>query len=237
MGIKSIDEIKNETLVQYIDVCKETLDGIVADNDNHESFISELRQGLEPKDKLFTKRDSILCPSWCFEPNTLNDLKDMGYLDDMGRHGRRLIHKERLLTRWITAYPEQLKPKKVIGKFDAVDPEFWRYKDLPLEKAYWGGEVAAAKLNKYLKPDIVTIYNYKEEDLIKYMIENRTRKDPKGKIEIIKAFWEEGQKRPYKNLVHPILIYADLQATGDPRNIETAEIIYGREIAEFIGED
>lgn len=80
MDTTIFDEVQNKTLVKYIDVCKETLDGIVADNDNHESFISELRQGLEPKDKLFTKRDSILCPSWCFEPNTLNDLVDMDYL-------------------------------------------------------------------------------------------------------------------------------------------------------------
>jgi hypothetical protein len=69
------------------------------------------------------------------------------------------------------------------------------------------------------------------------MIENRIRKDPVGKIEIIKTFWEVGQKRPYPNLVHPILIFTDLHATGDPRNIETAEMIYEQELTEFIRED
>lgn len=166
----------------------------------------------------------------------MQDLKRMGLIIDMGRHGRRLIKKEKLLTKWVTTYPEQLRPKKLIGKYDVIDPLFWKYKDLPL-KANWGGEVAAAKLNKYLKPEIVTIYTNEEETLNKYIIENRIKKDPEGKIEILKTFWEREQKKPYQNLVHPILIYADLQATGDARNIETAEMIYEQELAGFIRED
>jgi hypothetical protein len=167
----------------------------------------------------------------------MQDLKRMGFVVDMGRRGRRLIKKEKLLTRWLTAYPEQLRPKKLIGKYDAMDPDFWKYEDLPLDKAYWGGEVAAAKLNKYLKAEVVTIYTNEEAALNKYMIENRIRKDPEGgKVEILETFWEKGQKKPYHNLVHPILIYADLQATGDARNIETAEMIYEQELAGFINE-
>ena len=167
----------------------------------------------------------------------MQDLKRMGFLVDMGKRGRRLIKKENLLGRWITAYAEQLRPKKLIGRYDAIDPEFWKYKDLPLDIAFWGGEVAAAKLNKYLKPEIITIYTIDEEALDKYMIENKIRKDPKGKIDIIKTFWEVGQKRPYHNLVHPILIFTDLHARGDPRNLETAEMIYDQEVTQFIRED
>ena len=32
----------------------------------------------------------------------------------------------------------------------------------------------------------------------------------------------------YEDLVHPILIYADLLATGNERNIETAKMIYDK---------
>lgn len=166
----------------------------------------------------------------------MQDLKKMGFLIDMGRHGRRLIKKEKLLEKWVITYPEQLRPKQLIGRFNAMDPDFWKYKDLPFE-AYWGGEVAAAKLNKYLKPEIVTIYTNEETALNEYIIKNRIRKDPSGKIEILKTFWEKEQKKTYPNLVHPLLIYADLQATGDARNIETAEIIYEQELAGFIRED
>jgi hypothetical protein len=166
----------------------------------------------------------------------MQDLKKMGYLIDMGRRGRRLINKDNLLEKWVITYPEQLRPKKIIGRYDVIDPEFWKNKELPLD-AYWGGEVAAAKINNHLKPDMATIYTNNEAVLNKYMIENRFKKNPKGKIEILHAFWEKEQKRPYPELVHPLLIYADLHATGDSRNIETAEIIYEQELAEFIRED
>ncbi|MGD9161829.1 MAG: type IV toxin-antitoxin system AbiEi family antitoxin [Desulfobacteraceae bacterium] len=166
----------------------------------------------------------------------IQDLKKMGFLIDMGRRGRRLINKEKLLTKWVMTYPEQLRPKQLIGKYNAIEPGFWKNQDLPGE-AFWGGEVAAAKLNKYLKPEIVTIYTNDEAALNKYVIKNRIQKNPEGKIEILKTFWKKEQQRPYPELVHPILIYTDLQATGDARNIETAEIIYEQELAGFIRED
>ncbi len=166
----------------------------------------------------------------------MQDLKKMGFLIDMGRRGRQLINKEKLLTKWVMTYPEQLRPRQLAGKYNAVEPVFWKDQDLPAE-AFWGGEVAAAKLNKYLKPEIVTIYTNNDAALNKYIIKNRIQKGPEGKIEILKTFWQREQKRPYPDLVHPILIYADLMATGDARNIETAEIIYEQELAGFIRED
>lgn len=77
---EGLNDTQDKTLVKYIDVCKETLDGIAADNDDYESFFKELSQKMDPKNKLFSNRSSILCPKWCFEPNTLDDLKRMGYL-------------------------------------------------------------------------------------------------------------------------------------------------------------
>lgn len=166
----------------------------------------------------------------------MQDLKNLGFLIDMGRRGRCLINKEKLLTKWVITYPEQLRPRQLVGRYNAIEPGFWKNQDLPVE-AFWGGEVAAARLNKYLKPEIVTIYTNDEAALNKYIIKNRIQKNPEGKIEILKTFWKKEQQKPYPDLVHPILIYADLQATGDARNIETAEIIYEQEIAGFIRED
>ena len=50
-------------------------------------------------------------------------------------------------------------------------------------------------------------------------------------------FWEFEYPWKNRNIVPPILIYADLLATGDTRNIETADIIYEQEIDRFIGKD
>ena len=99
-----------------------------------------------------------------------------------------------------------------------------------------GGEVAAAYLTKYLKPKVVTIYA-KEPGRI--ALAHRLRKKPDGNVEILKIFWNfehlrQPTLRDYTDLVHPILIYADLMATGDARNIETAEIIYEQQLAYFI---
>ncbi|MBE3112412.1 MAG: hypothetical protein IMZ46_18205 [Acidobacteria bacterium] len=37
--------------------------------------------------------------------------------------------------------------------------------------------------------------------------------------------------------VHPLLIYADLVASGSDRNIETAKIIYEQHISRYLRED
>lgn len=167
----------------------------------------------------------------------MQDLKSAGFIVDMGRRGRRLIQKEKLLVKWVTAYAEQLRPKKIIGRYNAADPDFWKHKDLPLDKAFWGGEVAATKLCEYLKPEVVTIYTIEEKALYEYMVESRFKKDTNGNVEILQTFWDENKEKPYNNLVHPLLIYADLLVTANPRNIETAEIIYEKELAELIRED
>ena len=52
----------------------------------------------------------------------------------------------------------------------------------------------------------------------------------------MKKFWNF-ENNDYPGLTHPILIYADLLATGDPRNIETAKIIYEKDIVRYLRED
>ena len=50
----------------------------------------------------------------------MRELKELGFLLEKGEgRGReiRLINKERLLERWITAYVEQLRPKLVLGRY------------------------------------------------------------------------------------------------------------------------
>src|SRR5690242_6699789 len=47
----------------------------------------------------------------------MNDLKSLGYLMDLGSRGRRLTKRKELLKRWTAAYPEQLRPKLILGRF------------------------------------------------------------------------------------------------------------------------
>ena len=165
----------------------------------------------------------------------IRDLKDLGYLLDMGKKGYKLIQKENLFKRWLTDYPEKLRPKLLIGHFRGTQ-DWWQGKTLNPMYAQWGGEVAAADLTKYLKPKVITIYTTPQQ-LNPLLIENRLKKDPGGDIEILKRFWTPLEIWQYEDTVHPLLIYADLIATGNQRNIETAKVIYEQYIVRCIRED
>lgn len=162
----------------------------------------------------------------------LNELNELGYLVETGK-GRarhiRLIGKEKLLERWITGYAEQLRPKLLMGRYRGADG-WWQKAVLKPEKAQWGGEVAAGKLTDYLKPQTITVYVDKDNPEA-VLIQNRLKKDPEGDVELLHRFWQPDTIVPHGETVHPILVYADLMATGNQRNIETARILYDEHIA------
>jgi len=47
----------------------------------------------------------------------MKELKEEGFLLDMGKRGNRLVRKEELLRKWVVAYPERLRPKLIVGRF------------------------------------------------------------------------------------------------------------------------
>jgi len=165
----------------------------------------------------------------------IKELEKMGYLIDMGRRGRRLVRKDNLLKRWIISYPEQLRPKQIKARFKAPKHDWWKDIEIQDFGAFWGGETAAALLTKYLKPEVVTIYTLKPAG--KLVLKNKLKRHPDGNVEILNVFWNFENNRINKNLVHPILIYADLMATGDNRNIEVAGKVYDTAIVRYIKED
>jgi len=165
----------------------------------------------------------------------MRDLKERGYLLDMGKKGNKIMQREALLQRWVETYPDRLKPKLEMGRFQG-ERDWWTFpKQIP-EIGLWGGEVAANRLTQYLKPQMATVYTT-EKDLNKFLLENKLKKDPQGNVEILKKFWGPGNNFQHEELVHPILVYADLVATGNERNKETARMIYEQHIAGLVRED
>lgn len=157
------------------------------------------------------------------------DLKEMGYLIEMDKRERKLIKLEDLQKRWVEAYPDQLRPKLIIGRFNADNPEWWKTIDPMNYEICWGGEVAAANLTQHLKPEKIIIYGKNPPG--KLIIQNKLRKTDAGKIEFLEPFWKFAHVLADKGIVPPLLVYADLMATGDDRNIETAGIIYDNYLA------
>lgn len=168
----------------------------------------------------------------------VKDLLDLGFLMETGR-GRarqvRLIRKQHLLDRWITAYAEQLRPKLSLGRYRGAEG-WWQQAVLNPQEALWGGEVAAAKLTDYLNPQMLTIYVDRDNPAA-VLLPNRLKKDPQGDVELVARFWQPEAIGPYNDMVHPLLVYADQMATGNQRNIETARIIYDQHILQLVRED
>lgn len=141
---------------------------------------------------------------------------------------RRLLERKALLNEWITNYAFKLRPKLNTQRFRAADKQWWQKANLDDLGACWGGEVAAARLTGHLKPANVTIYVKPEaraKTVAKLAAAYRWQADAQGDIEILDAFWRFPLNDEHKNTVPPLLAYADLVATLDPRNLETARLI------------
>jgi len=89
--------------------------------------------------------------------------------------------------------------------------------------------------------DRCTLYIEPERDepqlakaLAKFVAANRLRADAQGQIEILDAFWNLPVNTDHPDVVPPILTYADLIATLDPRNIEVAKLIRAQYIDEAL---
>ena len=162
----------------------------------------------------------------------MNDLKKMNYMKDRGKHGRKLLNTDKLIDTWIYAYARELRPKLYIGRYDTTKEEWWERADWRKTGTFLGGEPAAARLTDFLKPETITIYG--PEEINKFLLKNHLIKNPQGKVEIFRRFWNFDYPWNYVELAPPLLIYADLIATANDRNIETARIIYDEYIDRFI---
>jgi hypothetical protein len=157
-----------------------------------------------------------------------NDLAKRGYITK-AKGDRRFLEKAKLIDEWATAYATKLRPKLAPRRFSASDHHWWEKIDIEQFDAVWGGEVAADKMTNYLKPEKITIYMNAatmRHNLSKLVIQNKLRADPHGEIEILEKFWDLSLDHEHQACVPPLLAYADLIASMEPRNLDTATKIY-----------
>lgn len=162
----------------------------------------------------------------------MKDLEARGFFKlETHPHLRKLLDPKRMLEEWVTHYPITLRPKLNLGRFRA-DLERLQHTALAPLNAYWGGEPAAEKLTRYLKPAHFTIYT--GEPIAKLVAAGRMRAEAEGNVEILEKFWKfptaHADKNDPPDVVPPILAYADLLATNDGRNAEAARMIYEQRI-------
>lgn len=174
-------------------------------------------------------------------PAVLKDLQQLGYVGDLkGKRGtRRLFDAPRLLAQWAETYAHLLRPRTLIGRYYVPALDGWKDWPLTQQDALWGGEPAAALLTQYLRPGELTIYAQKLPATLaarqKFMKE--AAPGHKVAVEVRRQFWNFPADPRHPRLVPPLLVYADLLATGDARCIETAKMLYDEHIARLFAED
>ena len=165
----------------------------------------------------------------------MDELKTRLYIVEDGRGIRRLIRKKDLFEAWVAAYPENLRPKIHLGRYRG-EHGWWHEKTLQPAWAQWGGEVAASRLTDFLFPQEIIIYLTRSR-LNEFLMENKLGLDSRGNVEILQRFWITDARAQEQETVHPMLVYADLLASGNKRDSDAAKIIYDQYLAQYLRED
>ncbi|CAG9274868.1 conserved hypothetical protein [Paraburkholderia unamae] len=169
--------------------------------------------------------------------NTVNlavdDLIARGLVVHKGNR-RVLANPRRMIDEWASLYPARLRPKLMAQRFTSgVGVDWWQGAHLSGLEARLGGECAADLLTHEIKPASVTVYARTAATLALKKTA-RLRADPQGEVEILESFWPETAERNWDvppGVVHPLLVYADLIATGDSRHHAVAQTVYDRFLA------
>jgi hypothetical protein len=161
--------------------------------------------------------------------NIIKGLKDLRLIIQKNDRDLLIPNKKAILDRWITAYEQRLKPTLHLGNFRFLDNNaFFNWRNLRLqEQTLWGGEPAGDLYTDNLNPEILTLYTTEAQGEL--MKNYRLVPDEKGNVEVYKKFWKT-QANAIEHAVPPILAYADLINTGNPRCIETAQKLYEKYI-------
>ncbi|WP_326568636.1 type IV toxin-antitoxin system AbiEi family antitoxin [Amycolatopsis rhabdoformis] len=153
----------------------------------------------------------------------IDQLTSAGYLYE-ARGERRLANGAELLDRWSEAYSITLDSSLALGEFVAPDLSWWRKAEDELLSlgVQLGGEAAASLLDPHLRPASLTLY----ADRLPVQLIGRhrlARAENDANVHVRTRFWQAPV--PESWIVPAPLIYADLLASGDPRQREHGDRI------------
>lgn len=160
--------------------------------------------------------------------NALKAMETRGFIGTAPGGRRSIAAPESLLSEWATGYISRLRPKMRKFRFTSDNPNALTEQWEP-EKRFsaWGGEIAAEIVTQHLNPSTVTIYMNLEhkQELTALVKRFKLRADPHGEIEIVQPFWNMDLFVDEFPTVPLHVIYADLLATQDSRNLMIAKRI------------
>lgn len=157
--------------------------------------------------------------------HVIDGLTEADFILPVNKSRKVLKNKKALLDRWMAGYGETLKPLLHLGDFDFADKNKmndWEKNDPKDVPFVWGGEAAGEKMTNYLNAEILTIYTPDPGPLMTHW---RLIPRKGGRVRMYKKFWNDEQWDT-QQMTPPLLTYADLMINGDPRCVETAEMIF-----------
>jgi hypothetical protein len=165
----------------------------------------------------------------------IKDLGQQGYLmlQGNGRNQKRqLLQKDALLKTWLIHYPRQLQMKCPHLLLTSDDPKWHQHLQMEKLQALWGGEFAAAHYTDgFLKPQNALLYINEEQHPV-LIHQARLRKPRAGEapnrlILLSSQFLDirelQGKEQ---GMADPLLVYAELVTSAEPRNLEAAQRLY-----------
>ncbi|MEV6908320.1 type IV toxin-antitoxin system AbiEi family antitoxin [Amycolatopsis sp. NPDC051071] len=157
----------------------------------------------------------------------IEELTGAGYLYERGNE-RRLARGAEPLDRWSEAYSISLDVALALGEFTASDLSWWRDAEAELVSlgVQVGGEAGASLIDPHLRPASLTLYATQLP--VQLIGRHRlARAENDGNVHVRTRFWKEPFPKRQPWIVPSTLIYADLLASGDPRQREHGDRIRG----------
>lgn len=152
------------------------------------------------------------------------------------RERRRLLRVQTVLDRWLAGYTATVRPQLVMGRFHTNDRGAEVREDR-IEREIgetttwaWGGGTAAMRLTGYYHgPNTVLHLEHPLPDLGKRLKAIPAEDGPLIVLGVPGRVAFEGAK---PRTVHPLLVYAELLATGNERAREAAQEVWSRYLTE-----
>ena len=165
--------------------------------------------------------------------SALDILETRGFIGTTAAGKRIIASPQLMLSEWATGYISRLRPKLKTFRFTAPHLAQVMHQWAPEKgSSALGGAMAAEKITHHLNPATITMYMELDNPraLTELVKRFQLRADAHGPIEVVQAFWNMDYFPDSFPTVPLHLVYADLLATNDSRNLEVANQIYKKVI-------
>ena len=145
-------------------------------------------------------------------------LTDRGHVERESRRCSHVLDARKLFDEWVAAYSDRFYPNQLLDRVWVNDTDL---------DGIWGSESAAQRLTGTLEPGVETLYI--DEELPRWRFRHASaisREDAGRQLELRPVFWEPREQDG--DIAPALLVYADLTASGEGRNLEVREEIHER---------